>query len=334
MIGAIVGAVGLVAGLAGDDNGAQGANDASAQNSRQSAQISGEQWDYYKQHYQPLESKTIADANNVGNPAEQEAAASRAAATVAQAKDAEIANAKRQQMSFGVRPSSDAAIAMDRNSQADKAAMTATAGNDARENAKWMGRQYRQNVVNSGKGIPGQAISGLNSAAGTQMNIGTNAFNRSQTMAQNAGYAAAPFVKSATDWFNKGGGSGTFGSGPMTGAQANPGAYGDMGSFGSSGGGFTGLADGGPVPDVPQIGVRRPDGPGAMEGPGVIHGPGTGTSDDVPANIDGEEQIRVADGEYIIPADVVRAKGEEFFDKLIKQYHKPVNRGFGVRRAA
>lgn len=318
----------------GNDNGAQGANDAAAQQSRQSAQIAQEGWDYYKGNYQPLESKVIADANNVGNPVEQEQAASRASATIASAKDAEAANAQRQNASFGVRPSSDAAIAMERNAQADKASATAMAGNDARENAKWMGRQYRQNTVNMGKGIPGQSMQGLNAAANTNMNIGANAWDRSQQQAQNAGYALAPFAKSATDWFNKGGGSQIFGS-----KSANADAYGNMATFGSNSAnagaapGFTGLADGGPVPDAP-IGVRRPDGSQGMEGPGVIQGPGTGTSDDVPANIDGEEEIGVANGEYIIPEDVVRAKGEEFFDKLIERYHKPVKRGFGVRRTA
>lgn len=55
---------------------------------------------------------------------------------------------------------------------------------------------------------------------------------------------------------------------------------------------------------------------------GMIDGPGTGTSDSIPAVINGQEPIRVSDGEFIIPADVVKAKGEEFFNKLIEKYHR------------
>lgn len=53
-----------------------------------------------------------------------------------------------------------------------------------------------------------------------------------------------------------------------------------------------------------------------MQGGGNVQGPGTGTSDSIPA--------RLSDGEFVIPADVVRAKGTEFFQKLLDQYHSQV----------
>ncbi|KKK80951.1 hypothetical protein LCGC14_2818370, partial [marine sediment metagenome] len=43
-------------------------------------------------------------------------------------------------------------------------------------------------------------------------------------------------------------------------------------------------------------------------------GDGSGRDDNVPALL--------SDGEYVIPSDVVRAKGEEFFDRLLEQYHE------------
>jgi hypothetical protein len=49
-------------------------------------------------------------------------------------------------------------------------------------------------------------------------------------------------------------------------------------------------------------------------------GPGTGTSDSIPAVIDGQRPAALSSGEFVIPAHVVRAKGTEFFDKLIAQY--------------
>lgn len=53
---------------------------------------------------------------------------------------------------------------------------------------------------------------------------------------------------------------------------------------------------------------------------GVIRGPGTGTSDSIPAQTNTGEPIRVSNGEFIVPAHVVKAKGTEFFEKLISGY--------------
>ena len=47
-------------------------------------------------------------------------------------------------------------------------------------------------------------------------------------------------------------------------------------------------------------------------GGGKVDGPGTGRSDSV--------TIRASAGEYVIPEHVVRAKGTDFFDKLLEQY--------------
>ena len=44
---------------------------------------------------------------------------------------------------------------------------------------------------------------------------------------------------------------------------------------------------------------------------------GSGIDDQVPA--------KVSVGEYVIPADVVHAKGKEFFDKLVQRYHTPAH---------
>jgi hypothetical protein len=49
---------------------------------------------------------------------------------------------------------------------------------------------------------------------------------------------------------------------------------------------------------------------------GMQRGPGTGTSDSIPA--------RLSDGEFVIPADVVHAKGTHFFQKLIDKFHTQV----------
>jgi len=42
---------------------------------------------------------------------------------------------------------------------------------------------------------------------------------------------------------------------------------------------------------------------------GFLDGPGDGMSDDIPANIDGKEEVRLADGEFVIPPEIVRMIG-------------------------
>lgn len=51
-----------------------------------------------------------------------------------------------------------------------------------------------------------------------------------------------------------------------------------------------------------------------------LQGPGTGRSDSIPATINGSQPAALSDGEFVIPAHVVRAKGTEFFEKLLAQY--------------
>jgi hypothetical protein len=55
---------------------------------------------------------------------------------------------------------------------------------------------------------------------------------------------------------------------------------------------------------------------------GVISGPGTGTSDSIAAVAAGQP-LAVSNGEYHVPAAVVQALGEDFFERLIQEFHQP-----------
>lgn len=61
---------------------------------------------------------------------------------------------------------------------------------------------------------------------------------------------------------------------------------------------------------------------------GLIRGPGTGTSDSIAAAAGGAP-VAVSNGEYKIPAVVVQALGQDFFDKLVEQFHTPVGAAGG-----
>lgn len=55
---------------------------------------------------------------------------------------------------------------------------------------------------------------------------------------------------------------------------------------------------------------------------GLIVGPGTGTSDSIPANIDGQDPASVSNGEYRIPASAVAIIGRAKLDAIVAKYHQ------------
>jgi hypothetical protein len=75
----------------------------------------------------------------------------------------------------------------------------------------------------------------------------------------------------------------------------------------------------GEVPSTDQAQVQSPT-PGEGNG-GYLQGPGTGRSDSIgTVNETTGQPVKVANGEYVVPAHVVRAKGREFFDNLLRRY--------------
>jgi hypothetical protein len=61
-----------------------------------------------------------------------------------------------------------------------------------------------------------------------------------------------------------------------------------------------------------------------------LSGPGDGMSDNIKANIDGQQEARLADGEFVIPADVVSHIGNGSSNAGAKKLHAMMNR---IRRA-
>lgn len=52
---------------------------------------------------------------------------------------------------------------------------------------------------------------------------------------------------------------------------------------------------------------------------GLLEGEGDGMSDHIPANIDGKEPVRVADGEFVIPKGVAAKYGEKKLEAMLNQ---------------
>jgi hypothetical protein len=69
---------------------------------------------------------------------------------------------------------------------------------------------------------------------------------------------------------------------------------------------------------------------GYSDGGRLLKGPGDGMSDHIPASIGGKQPARLADGEFVIPADVVSHLGNGSTDAGAKHLYKMMNK---VRKA-
>jgi hypothetical protein len=73
-------------------------------------------------------------------------------------------------------------------------------------------------------------------------------------------------------------------------------------------GSLFGNKDGTMAQNTPMAGYGYGGSAGYAQG-GMLHGPGDGMSDSIPATIEGRQPARLADGEFVIPADVVSHLG-------------------------
>jgi hypothetical protein len=72
---------------------------------------------------------------------------------------------------------------------------------------------------------------------------------------------------------------------------------------------------------IPLMAQAQMENPVGMANGGYLRGPGTGRSDSIGTlNTSTAAPVKVANGEYVIPEHVVRAKGRDFFDSLLRKY--------------
>ena len=65
---------------------------------------------------------------------------------------------------------------------------------------------------------------------------------------------------------------------------------------------------------------------GYSDGGRLLRGPGDGMSDNIPANISGRQPARLADGEFVVPADVVSGLGNGSTEAGAKQLYKMLDK--------
>ena len=69
---------------------------------------------------------------------------------------------------------------------------------------------------------------------------------------------------------------------------------------------------------------------GYSDGGRMLKGPGDGMSDSIPASISGKQPARLADGEFVVPADVVSHLGNGSTDAGAKHLYNMMDK---VRKA-
>ena len=67
--------------------------------------------------------------------------------------------------------------------------------------------------------------------------------------------------------------------------------------------------------------MMQPQAPQMMQDGGVLVGP-SHSQGGIPVKVAGVGNAEMEGGEYVIPKNVVKAKGTEFFDKMLKQYEE------------
>jgi hypothetical protein len=125
-------------------------------------------------------------------------------------------------------------------------------------------------------------------------------------------------------------------SGPLSRFKFNPNSY--QPSFFAAEGGIANLAAGGydrMVGEEPMYMSNMASGGisnlgSYSDGGRMLKGPGDGMSDSIPASISGKRPARLADGEFVVPADVVSHLGNGSTDAGAKQLYAMMNK---VRQA-
>ena len=289
--------------------------------------------DRYERIFQPIEEDLVQKALIAGSEEEKALAAGRAQSDVARAQEAQRKQAQMQLESYGVDPSQTRSQALDAGLRTQQASAQAAAGNQARQAQEDRALAMQADVIGIGRGLgsniassynaalqgaSGAAAPGFNVGAGAAgMNAAGNALgsiqsgansmmgNLSNTMSGLMGGAgawqnASNAMGSPTSWLGQSNNAiGQWGN------TLNQGYGNDMAAanFNANNSMFNTVA---PVAAM-GLGTMFADG-------GEVQGPGGPKDDAIPA--------RLSDGEYIVPAEVVRKKGTDFFDKLKEKAQK------------
>lgn len=264
----------------------------------------------YNTLFKPMEDAFVQEAKEYDTPQRRAEAQARAISDVSTQFDAQRQNALQRLERYGVDPSQTRNAALDVGVRTAQAAASAGAAGGARQQVEQQGRALRGQAINLGRGVltgAGQFY-GQSGGAGAQALQGGLATTGSGIAGRTSGQG---FSNLALQGYGQGANILTQGYGnEMDFYQAGVDqTTGMLSGAGSVVGAAMAINDGGVIEGEYEV----------IDPEGDVTGPsdGSGVDDQIPAYL--------SDGEYVIPADVVQAKGEEFFDKLLEKFHMPAN---------
>jgi len=187
--------------LLADDNGAEAANNAAADANALQAQISRDQWNRYKEIYEPLERQMVDEAQDYASPENYAKAAGEASATVSQ----QFSKARdRLTRTPGLDPSSGAYQSSLVGLDLAQAANDATQQNLARKNVTDTAYVRKQSALALGKGLDATAASGLASSASSNLSLAQAGNQQANQQAAALGRITDRIISSPTvsNWLN------------------------------------------------------------------------------------------------------------------------------------
>lgn len=272
----------------------------------------------YENTYQPLENEAINDARSFAGNGRQEYEMGRASSEVAQAMEASRRNARQQLESFGINPSDTRYAALDAGARIQSAAAQAGAANQAHAQTEAVGRALRSEAINVGRGLPGQ-VAGTYATALQSGNQAVNSALGEYSAGASAMGTAPQYMATGNQAL------GTWGNTLNMGYQNQLAQYNANQQSSSGIGGILGgalgilpsimaIADGGAIPDGVTSGGKLDPSMSPSRGAAI---------DDIPARVNqSNQEVRLNADEFIVPADVAKWKGEEFFQTMIEQSRK------------
>lgn len=276
---------------------------------------------YEKNVYRPLEMSIVSDAMNFDTAGKRRELADRAAADVKSSFGVARDSSQRALASFGINPNSGRFASLNNQLATDEALAVAGAKTRATTDAEMLGYARKMDAAGLGRNLATNA----STAYGVSLNA-SDAANRSALSGANYmgsayGQAGAMYGGAANSYGAAGNIYGQEFNARMQGYQAQQQASGafwsGLGSLAGSAAGWSKF--GKPGADgayVTRNGLKLPGyADGTHVGAGPVSGPGGPVDDKIPAML--------SDGEYVIPADTVKAIGKDKLDKLVARTHTP-----------
>lgn len=283
--------------------------------------------EYERTTFRPLEQDLVDKANSFDTEAERERLASQGMADVATAYEQQRQQALDTLSRYGINPNSARFAAINAQLAGQEAGARAGAANRSRWMADDKATALKYDAAALGRGLAtnastayGVATSAGNSAAGNAssgMNMMGNAYGQASNILGGATQAYGTAGNIYGQEFNA----------RMQGfnaAQSQDSGFGSLLGFGARI--LAAPATGGVSMASKMFGFA--DGGQVHLGKGKVEGPGGPVDDQVPAML--------SDGEYVLPADTVKAIGKKKLDKLVKETHTPaaVQRRQAIKRSA